>query len=35
MKFDDGDDGERRGASKRRSHGKSQGIGLIRDSYAS
>ena len=32
---DDGDDGHRRGANKRRSHGKCQRIGLIRDSDAS
>ena len=32
---DDGDDGQRRGANKRRSDGKRQRIGLIRHSYAS
>ena len=32
---DDGDDGQRRGANQRRSHGKCQRIGLIRDSDAS
>ena len=28
---DDGDDGQRRGANKRRSHGIRQAIGLLRD----
>ena len=32
---DDGDDGQRRRANKRRSHGKDQRIGVIRDSDAS
>ena len=32
---DDGDDGQRRGANKRRGHGTCQRIGLIRDSDAS
>ena len=31
----DGDDGQRRGANQRRSHGICQRIGLIRDGYAS
>ena len=34
-KSDDGDDGQRRGANKRRSHGLCQRIGFIRDSDAS
>ena len=34
-KSDDGDDGQRRGAKKRRSHGLCQRLGLTRDSYAS
>ena len=34
-KSDDGDDGQRRGANKRRSHGMCQRIGLIREGYAS
>ena len=32
---DDGDDGQRRGANKRRSDGVCQATGLIRQSYAS
>ena len=32
---DDGDDGQRRGANKRRSHGICQAIGLIRQNCAS
>ena len=32
---DDGDDGQRRGANKRRSHDICQRIGLVRDGYAS
>ena len=31
----DGDDGQRRGVNQRRRHGVCQGIGLIRDGYAS
>ena len=34
-KSDDGDDGQRRGANKRISHGTCQRIGLVRDGYAS